>query len=66
MKHPHSHTPQGSSSTHSIKSKPYPLTHPWWIYRANQMRISHNHGTELLALIDPFPDEPLSDSENWR
>ncbi len=71
MKHPHNHTPQGSSPTHSkvtagIGSIPSPRTHPWWIYRANQMKISHNHGADLLARIDPFPDEPPSDSEDWR
>jgi hypothetical protein len=71
MKHPHNHTPQGSSPTQSkatagIGSKPCPLTHPWWIYRANQMKISNNHGSQLLAHIDPFPDEPPSDPEDWR
>jgi hypothetical protein len=70
MKHPHNHTPQSSSLTHSkltagIGSRPSPLTHPWWIYRANQMKISNNHGVEVLAQIDPFPDEPPSDSEDW-
>ena len=71
MKPSHNHTPQSSSSTHStvtadITSKSSPLTHPWWIYRANQMKISHNHGADLLAQIEPFPDGPLSHSEDWR
>ena len=71
MKHPHNHTPQNSSSTHStvtagIASKSSPLTHPWWIYRANQMKISNNHGAQLLAQIDSFSDEPPTDSEGWR
>jgi hypothetical protein len=62
MKHPPNHTPQSSSSTHStvtadITSKSSPLTHPWWIYRANQMKISNNHGTEIPTQIDSFPDE---------
>jgi hypothetical protein len=70
MKHPHNHTPQSSSPTHSkvtagIGSRPS-LTLPWWIYRANQMKISNNHGADLLAQIDPFPDESPSDSEDWR
>ena len=70
MKHPHNHTPQNSSSTHSkltvgIASKSSPLTHPWWIYQANQMKIRNNHGAELLAQID-FPDEPPTDSEDGR
>ena len=69
MKHPHNHTPQSSSPTHpkvtaGIDSKPSPLTHPWWIYRANQMKISNNHGIDLLAQIDPFPDEAPSDTED--
>jgi hypothetical protein len=71
MKHPHNHTPQSGSPTHSkvtagIDSKPSPLTHLWWIYRANQMNMSNNHGAELLAHIDPFPDKLPSDSEDWR
>jgi hypothetical protein len=71
MKHPPNHTPQSSSPTHSkvtsgIDSKPSPLIHPWWIYRANQMKISHSHGAALLAHIDPFPDAPPSDSEDLR
>jgi hypothetical protein len=62
MKHPHIHTPQGGSPTQSkvtagVGSKPCPLTHPWWIYRANQMKISNNHGTEIPTQIDSFPDE---------
>jgi hypothetical protein len=64
MKHPHNHTPESSSSTHSKVTTE--LTHPWWIYRANQMKISNNDGTQLLAHIGPFPDEPPSDSEDWR
>ena len=71
MKYPHNHTPQSSSSIRSkgttdFGSRPSPLTHAWWIYRANQMNISHHNGGELLAQIDPFPDEPPSDSEDWR
>ena len=65
MKHPHNHTPQ-SKVTAGIGSSPSPVTHPWWIYRANQLKISNNHGAPLFAQIDPFPDEPLSDSEDWR
>ena len=71
MNHPHKHTPQSSSPAHSkatagIDTRPSPLTHPWWIYRANQMKLSNNHAGELLAQIDPFPDEPSSGSEDWR
>jgi hypothetical protein len=65
MKHPHNHTPH-SKLTAGIGSNPSPVTHPWWIYRANQLKISNNHGVELFAQIDPFPDEPLSDPEDWR
>jgi hypothetical protein len=71
MKHPHNHTPQSSSSTHSkvtagVASKSSPRTHPWWIYRANQMALRNNHGAEVLTQIDSFPDEPPIDSEDWR
>jgi hypothetical protein len=71
MKHPHNYKPESSSSTHSkvttgVASISSPLTHPWWIYRANQMKMSNNNGTQLLTHIDPFPDEPPSDSEDWR
>jgi hypothetical protein len=71
MKHPHNHTPQSSSSTLStvtagITSQSSPRTHPWWIYRANQMKIRNNYGGELLTQIDSFPDEPPTDSEGWR
>jgi len=71
MKHPHNHTPRSSSSTPSkvttgIASKSCPLTHPGWIYRANQMAIRNNHGAELLAQIDPFPDEPPTGAKDWR
>ena len=65
MKHPHNHTPHSQVAA-GIGSIPSPVTHPWWIYQANQMKISHSHGAELLAHIDPFPDEPPSDSEDWR
>jgi hypothetical protein len=70
MKHSHNHMPQSSSSTHSkltagIAPKSSPLTHPWWIYQANQMKIRDNHGAELLAQID-FPDEPPTGSEDGR
>jgi hypothetical protein len=70
MKHSHNHMPQSSSSTHSkltagIAPKSSPLTHPWWIYQANQMKIRDNHGAELLVQID-FPDEPPAGSEDGR
>ena len=69
MKYPHNHTTQ-SSCPHSkvtAGSTPIscPLTHPWWIYRANQMKISHNHGAEVPLPINPFPDESPGDSEDW-
>jgi hypothetical protein len=71
MKHPDNYTPESSSSTHSkvitgVAPISSPLTHPWWIYRANQLKISNSHEVYLLAQIDPFPDEPPSDSEDWR
>jgi hypothetical protein len=71
MKDPNNHTPESSSSTHSkvttgVASISSPLTHPWWIYRANQMKMSNNNGTQLPAHIDPLPDEPSSDSGDLR
>jgi len=71
MKHPDNHSSQSSSSTNSkvtggIASKSSPLTHPWWIYRANQLNIRNNHGVEAPAQIDLFPDEPPADSEDRR
>jgi hypothetical protein len=70
MKHSHNHAPQSSSSTHSkmtagIAPKSSPFTHPWWIYKANQMKIRDNHGAEFLAQID-FPGEFPIDSEDRR
>jgi hypothetical protein len=65
MKHPHKHTPH-SKVTAGISSSPSLVTHPWWIYRANQLKISNNHGAELFAQVDPPPNEPLSGSEDWR
>jgi hypothetical protein len=70
MKHPHDHTPQNSSSTHSnvpvgVASKSSSLTHPWWIYQANQMKVRNTRRAELLAQID-FPDEPPTSWENGR
>jgi hypothetical protein len=70
MKHPHDHTPQNSSSTHSkvpvgVASKSSSLTHPWWIYQANQMKVRNTHRAELLAQID-FADEPPTGWEDGR
>jgi hypothetical protein len=65
MKHPHNNTPHSQVTT-GTGSIPSPVTHPWWIYRANQLKISNNHGAELFAQVDPFPGQPLSDSEDWR
>jgi hypothetical protein len=61
MKHTRNDTPRDGGSTYSklsagIGSK-YPLTHAWWIYRANQMKMQSNPGTQLLAQPDSFPDE---------
>jgi hypothetical protein len=58
------HTPQSSSPTHSkatagIGPRPSPLTHPWWIYRANQMKLSNNHGGELLGWLSSFNLLPI-------
>jgi viroplasmin and RNaseH domain-containing protein len=71
MKDPQNHTPQSSSSTHSklpvgIALKSSSLTHPWWIYQANQMKIRNNNGAEVLAQIYSFSDEPPTDSEDGR
>jgi hypothetical protein len=70
MKHAHDHTPQNSSSTHSkvlvgVASKSSSLTHPWWIYQANQMKVRNTHRAELLAQID-FADEPPTGWEDGR
>jgi hypothetical protein len=70
MKHPHDHTPQNSSSTHSrvpvgVASKSSSVTHPWWIYQANQMKVRNTHRAELLAQID-FADEPPTGWEDGR
>jgi hypothetical protein len=71
MKHPHNHTPQNSSSTDSkepggIASKSFPLTNPWWIYQANQLKIRNNRAAELLAQIESLPDESPIGSEDAR
>jgi hypothetical protein len=65
MEQPHNQTPH-SQLMAGIASNPSPGTHPWWIYRANLLKISNNHGAELFAQIDPFPDERVSDPEDWR
>jgi hypothetical protein len=70
MKHMRNSTPQNDSLTYlklsaGIGSK-YPLTHAWWIYRANQMKMQSNPATQLLAQIDSFPDGPPTDSEDGR
>jgi hypothetical protein len=70
MKHRHDHTPLNSSSTRSQlpfgdASKASSLTHPWWIYQANQMKVSNTHPAELLAQID-FLDEPPTSWEDGR
>jgi hypothetical protein len=65
MKHPQNHTPQNGSLTQGVASKSSPLTHPWWIYQANQMKVRNTHRAELLAQID-FPDEPPTSWEDGR
>jgi hypothetical protein len=70
MKHAHDHTPQNSSSTHSkvpvgVASKSSSITHPWWIYQANQMKVRNTHRAELFAQID-FADEPPTGWEDGR
>ena len=70
MKHPHDHTPQKNSSTHSklpvgVASRSSSLTHPWWIYQANQMKVGNTQRAELVAQFDS-PDEPPSSFEDGR
>jgi hypothetical protein len=70
MKYPHDHTPQNSSLTYSklpasFASKSSSLTHPLWIYQANQMKVPNPQRAELLAQID-FPDEPPTGWEDGR